>query len=400
MAQRVLLAYSGGLDTSCCIHWLARERGYEVLTFTCDLGQGEFLNPIREKALASGAVEAHVADLRAPFLEEFCFPALRAGAYYGDGYLLATALGRPLIAREMVRLAREKGATAVAHGCTGKGNDQVRFEAAVAALAPEITVIAPLREWDMKTREEEIAYLQKHNIPCEVTGEKKYSYDRNRWGNAIECGVLEDPWKAPPEEAYLCTVEPEGAPQEPARIEIGFEQGIPVSIDGRRPGAVELVQEIGRVAGAHGVGRIDVVEDRLVGIKSREVYEMPAAAVLYAAHRALEALTLSKDVRSFQAQLSARYGQLVYDGLWYSDLRSALDAFFAESQKVVQGSVRMKLSRGGAAAEGRRAGESLYEQALATYSEGDRFDHSAAEGFIKIWSLPQKSEARRGRARS
>jgi len=390
--EKVVLAYSGGLDTSVAIRWLQEERGLDVITFSADLGQGEELAPVAKRAKATGAVKVVISDLRRVFLEEFVWPAVRASATYGR-YLLTTALGRPLIAREMVRVARASGAKYVSHGCTGKGNDQVRFETVTAALSPELGVIAPLREWDLGSRDEEIEYARKHRIPIPISKARPYSYDRNLWGQAIECGVLEDPWVAPPEAAYQMTVSPEKAPGRGTKVTIEFAGGVPVGLDGRKLGSVKLVEKLNALGGRHGIGRTDVIEDRLVGIKSREVYEAPGATIIYAAHRALEEQTLSKDVAAIQPELARRYGELVYNGLWFSRLREALDAFFLEAQRNVTGTVRVKLYKGNVIPEGRKAPASLYDEDLASYTPADTFDHSAALGFIKIWSLPLRVEA-------
>ncbi|MBN1808127.1 MAG: argininosuccinate synthase [Planctomycetes bacterium] len=386
---RVVLAYSGGLDTSVAIQWLRQEKGLDVVTLSADLGQGEYLPPTRERALKNGASEAVIVDLRKPLVEEFIFPALKALAFYGEGYLLATALGRPLIARELVRYARETGADFVAHGCTGKGNDQVRFEVTAAALAPEIKVIAPLREWSLKSREEEIEYAMEHGIDIGGIDKKKiYSYDRNLWGVSVECGELEDPWNAPPEDAYLMTAGPKDAPDEPVEVVVGFKSGVPVSLDGREMDGVALIEKLNSIAGAHGVGRIDQVEDRLVGIKSREVYEAPAGVVLFSAARALQHLTLPKDLIHEARILGRRYGELVYNGLWFTALKRALDAFFSQTVRNVSGDVRVRLFKGSATVVGRRSPFALYRHSLSTYDASDSFDHSASVGFIKLWGLP------------
>jgi argininosuccinate synthase len=403
---KVVLAYSGGLDTSVCIPWLREKKGLDVVAFSADLGQGEELGRLREKALASGAVAVHVVDLKERFVTELVWPALRAGAVYGDGYRLATALSRPLIASELVRIAREEGAEAVAHGCTGKGNDQVRLEASVAALAPDLRVIAPLREWDLATREEEIDYAEAHGIPVPVTRKSPYSYDRNLWGVSIECGVLEDPWRGPPEDAYLLTKPVAEAPDGAEELEIELEGGLPVAAErapgpDERPrlGPVDLVARLNDAGARHGVGRLDVVEDRLVGIKSREVYEAPAATVLHVAHGALEAMCLPKDVLEMQRVLALRYGQLVYNGLWHSTLREALDRFFERTQEEVSGVARVRLHKGSAAVTGRWSKEPLYDKGLSTYDAGDTFDRAASEGFVRLWSLPLKVEGGRRRRR-
>ncbi len=399
--EKVLLAYSGGLDTSVCIPWLHEHYGLTVITFTADLGQGVSEGEVAERALAAGAEAADVADLREPFLTEFVFPALRAGAIYQDGYPLATALGRPLIARELVRVAQEKGCAHVAHGCTGKGNDQVRFEASILALDPSLKVIAPAREWAFASRDEQIRYARERGVPIPPLKEgAAYSIDRNLWGVSIECGdILEDPAQAPPEDAYQITVSPEEAPDEPEVLTVEFEEGVPVGLDGSTLGPVELVTELNQRGGAHGVGRLDMVEDRLVGIKSREIYEAPAATILHAAHRALEALTLSRPLRQLKEQLSRTFGQLIYDGCWHSEVREALRAFFDRSQRYVAGSVRVKLYKGQGTVLSRTSPHSLYDFGLATYGPQDEFDQTASEGFIRIWTLPLVSEARRAEAR-
>lgn len=398
--DKVLLAYSGGLDTSVCIPWLQEHYGLSVITFTADLGQGVAEKEVVERALSAGAEAAEVVDLREAFLTEFAFAALRAGAIYQDGYPLATALGRPLIARELVRVAQEKGCAYVAHGCTGKGNDQVRFEASILALDPSLRVIAPAREWTFSSRDEEIRYARDRGIPIPPLKQgAAYSIDRNLWGVSIECGdVLEDPALAPPEDAYQVTVSPEAAPSEPETLTLEFAEGVPVGLDGRSPGPIELVSELNRRGGAHGVGRIDMVEDRLVGIKSREVYEAPAATILHAAHRALEALTLGRSLRQLKDQLARTFAQLVYDGYWYSEVREALQAFFERSQRHVTGTVQVKLYKGQCTVIGRRSPYSLYDLALATYGPEDEFDREAAAGFIRIWTLPLVSEARRSQS--
>ncbi|KPJ70363.1 MAG: argininosuccinate synthase [Planctomycetes bacterium DG_20] len=393
--NKVVLAYSGGLDTSVCIHWLRHAKGLQVVTFTADLGQGVDGEILCERALASGADSAFIEDLRRPFVCDYIHRAILANAVYETGYYLTTALGRGLIAEALVRKAREESARYVAHGCTGKGNDQVRFEASIAALAPDLQVIAPVREWDLTSREAEIEYAKTQGIPIGVTVDSTYSIDRNLWGVSIECGPLEDPWAEPPAEAYLTTVDPARAPDEPAIIEVSFEAGVPVALGGERPDPVALIQQVARIGARHGVGRSDLVEDRVVGIKSREIYEAPAAAILITAHRALEALTLSREVIAFQEQVSQRYARLIYDGLWFSDLRKGLDAFLGETQRYVNGTVRLKLYKGRAAVIGRTSPNSLYDFGLATYGGGDTFRRSAAKDFIHIWSLPLRAEAKR-----
>ncbi len=392
MTQRVVLAYSGGLDTSVCIKWLHDNYDAEVITLTIDLGANDRdLQVIQEKALALGARKALVMDARELFVRYFAFPALQAGALYEGGYPLATALGRPLIAKLMVDTAREEGATAVAHGSTGKGNDQVRFDVAVAALAPEMKVIAPVREWHM-TREEEIEYAQKHNIPIPITKSSPYSLDVNLWGRSIEAGVLENPWTEPAD-VYEWTRDVKDTPDQPAYIEIGFERGLPVSLDGENMDGVALVERLNALGGEHGVGRTDQVENRLVGIKSREIYEAPAAFILHTAHRAMESLTLTKDSARFKAKVAIEYADLIYNGLWFSALHQDLAAYVASSQRHVTGVVRLKLHKGLCTVVGRQSPVSLYSFNLATYDRGDTFDHNAAVGFIKLWGLPLRTQA-------
>jgi argininosuccinate synthase len=392
--MRIVLAYSGGLDTSVAIPWLAERYGAEVVAVTLDLGQGRELEDIRERALAIGAVRAHVLDVREEFAREFILPALQAGAVYEDRYPLATALGRPLIARHLVRIAELEQAAAIAHGCTGKGNDQVRIDVSARALNPAIQVIAPARVWGM-SRPEEIAYARARGIPVPATVESPYSTDANLWGRSIECGVLEDPWAEPPEEIYTLTRNPAECPDEPAYLEIDFERGVPMRVNGVAMPLVELIGSVETIAGAHGVGRVDMVENRLVGIKSREIYEAPAAVVLGAAHRELEKLVVPRDLERLTHQVGRLYADLVYNGLWFTPTREALDAFVAKVQERVTGTVRVKLFKGACTVVGRRSPFALYEHALATYDAGDRFDHSAAEGFIKIWGLPVELAARK-----
>lgn len=393
---KIVVAYSGGLDTSVMVRWLMEKYDAEVVTATGNLGQKKELSGLREKALQTGVSKVYIQDLTQEFVEGYIFPALRAGALYENAYPMATALGRPLLARMLVDVARKEGATFVAHGCTGKGNDQVRFEVSIAALAPDLTVLAPLREWEFKSREEEIAYAAKYKIPVAATKTSPYSIDENIWGTSIECGVLEDPMVEPPADAYQCTIAPEDAPDEPEYVTIEFEQGIPVGLNGKKMDGIGLIDRLNTLGGLHGVGRIDLVENRLVGIKSREIYEAPAAVILHFAHTELERLTLEKSVFHFKSQLSREYANLVYNGLWYSPLRTALDAFIAETQKTVTGSVRLKLFKGAAAVAGRSSPYSLYNPSLATYTSDDQFDHRASEGFIKIYGLPLKTYHRVG----
>ena len=391
MGKRVVLAYSGGLDTSVIVRWLA-DRGFEVITYTADVGQGEELDEIPEKAKASGAVEAIVDDIKEEFAREYCMPLMRAGALYEGKYPLISALSRPLIAKKLVEVAHRVGADFVAHGSTGKGNDQVRFEASVWALDPDIEVLAPVREWEFKSREEEIEYAKKHGIPVVATKEKPYSYDRNLWGVAIEAGPLEDPYTEPPEDAFVITVSPERAPDEPQYVEIEFENGTPVAINGKRYGELwKLIWDLNEIAGKHGYGRIDMVENRLVGIKSREVYEAPAALLLIRAYDELESLVLDRFTYHYkQSHVKHPYAEVVYEALWFTPLREALDAFNAQIAPLVSGTVRFKLFKGSAQVVGRKSPNSLYIEDLATYSPKDAFDHKAGAAFTKVWSLPLK----------
>jgi len=392
----VVLAYSGGLDTSVAIRWLAETKGYDVVACAVDVGQAAEgdLDRIRGRALDCGAAEAVVVDAREEFARDFCFRGLAAEAVYQDRYPLVSALSRPLIAAHLVRVAEERDATAVAHGCTGKGNDQVRFEAAIGALNPELTVEAPIREWGL-SREEAVRWGTARDLPLPAASGSPYSIDENLWGRAAECGVLEDPWHAPPEEVYGRTVPVADAPEAPDEVVIGFDRGVPVSLDGRFLSPASLTTELERRAGAHGVGRLDLIEDRLVGIKSREVYEAPAAVPLLAAHRDLSDLTLERDLAKEKHALSARYAELIYNGLWYSPLRQALDAFIAEAERWVSGEVRVRLYKSTATPVGRRAPQPLYDYGLATYDDADAFDHTQARGFVALWSLPTKVWSRR-----
>jgi argininosuccinate synthase len=392
MSDAVVLAYSGGLDTSVAIRWIAEQYGLDVIALTVDVGNERDIASVAEKAQRIGAVKAITVDARADFVKYFVWPALQAGAVYEGAYPLATALARPLIAKLLVDVAREEGAAAVAHGCTGKGNDQVRFDVSVMALAPDLKIIAPVREWSM-TRDAEIEYAQMHDIPVPATLANPYSVDANLWGRSIEAGALEDPWVEPPADVYAWTMEAGQTPLEPAYVEIGFEGGIPLSLDGERLDGVTLIERLNALAGQHGVGRIDHVENRLVGIKSREIYEAPAATVIHAAHRALEGLTLGRDQVRFKEIVAAEYARLVYNGLWYSALHADLAAYVQNSQRFVTGEVRLKLAHGTCTAVGRRAPHSLYSHALATYDRGDAFDHGSAVGFIKLWGLPLKIQA-------
>ncbi len=385
--EKVVLAYSGGLDTSVLVRWLIEERGLNVVAVSADVGQPGDMESVRKKALETGAAASEVVDAREVFAREFILPALWSNALYQGSYPLATALARPLIARLQVEVAHTHGARYLAHGCTGKGNDQVRFEVAAAALDPSLEVIAPMREWKM-TREEEIEYAGRWGIPVPVTAGSPYSIDENLWGRSCECGVLEDPWNEPPEDAYEWTTSPESAPDEPRYMEIGFEAGVPVALDGERLGLVELIGALNELGGRHGIGRLDVVEDRLVGIKSREIYEAPAAVMLITAHRDLEQLTLTRETLAGKRPLEQRVAEMAYEGLWFSPLNAAITEFNRSVQERVSGTVRMKLYKGTASVVGRRSPNSLYDTGLATYDRADVFDHSAAEGFIKLWGLP------------
>jgi argininosuccinate synthase len=395
--KKCVLAYSGGLDTSVIIRWLIEQYGCEVVAFSADLGQGENLKPLRAKALKTGASKVIIKDLREEFTRDFIVPAIQANALYEGKYPLATALGRPLIAKWLVEIAQAEKADAIAHGCTGKGNDQVRFEVVTAALGPKLTCLAPVREWDLKTREQEMEYARKHRIPVQATAEKPYSLDSNMWGTSIECGVLEDPSASPPESAWQSTRSPEKAPQRAQEVEIGFTRGVPDRLNGKRMKTSALIAELNRIGARHGVGRVDMVENRLVGIKSRELYEAPAAVQLLFAHRELEALCLDREVSHFKPILENKFAELAYYGLWFSPLREAISAFMEETQKRVTGTVRLRLFKGSVTVTGRESPSSLYDAALATYDEGDQFDQTAAEGFIKIFGLPSKVQAARKR---
>ena len=392
MPEKIVLAYSGGLDTSVAIRWLKEERGYDVVALTVDVGMDRSREELQSRAMVAGASRHVWQDAQETFIRHFAFPALLAGARYQGHYTLATALSRPLIAREMVAVARDEGASAVAHGCTGKGNDQVRLDVSVQALAPDLKIVAPLREWEMD-RESEIAYAQEHAIPINVTKAIPYSIDENLWGRSVETGVLEDPWVEPPKDVYAWTKSPAEAPNDPAYVEIGFDRGLPVSLDGKTIDPVALVKRLNTLAGEHGVGRIDSVEDRLVGIKSREIYEAPAGITLLVAHEALESLTLSKEQRRLKARLAEEYAEVVYNGLWFSAHHRDLAAYIQSTQRHVTGTVRIKLHKGSAGAVGRKSPKSLYDFSLATYDKGDAFDRTAAVGFISIWGLPVRVQA-------
>jgi argininosuccinate synthase len=389
MTDKVVLAYSGGLDTSIAIKWLADKYNVDVIAFTVDIGGVADLESIKQKALKVGAIKAIVMDARKAFVNEYLFPAIQANVLYEGQYPLATALGRPLMAKLQVDVARQEGAVAVAHGSTGKGNDQVRFDVSVGALAPDLKIMAPAREWGM-TREESIAYAEKHNIPVPITVSSPYSIDENIYGRSIECGVLEDPWVEPPEDAFIWTKEIKDTPDEPEYVEVTFEKGIPVAINGETVDGITLLQRLNEQAGKHGIGRIDHIESRLVGIKSREIYEAPAGLLLIKAHKALEAMTLSRSQLRFKEIISAEYADIVYNGLWFTAHRKDLEAYINSSQRYVSGTVRMKLHKGNYLVVGRKSPYSLYDLSLATYDEGDVFDQSASPGFIHIWGLPAR----------
>ena len=394
MTDRVVLAYSGGLDTSVAIGWIGEVTGAEVIAVAADVGQGgENLEVIRARALACGAVEAEVADVKSEFADEYCLPALKANALYMDRYPLVSALSRPLIAKYLVSAARKHGATTVGHGCTGKGNDQVRFEVGIGALAPELTCIAPVRDYGM-TRDKAIEFADRAGLPIDVTKKSPYSIDQNVWGRAVETGFLEDIWNGPIEDLYAYTDNP-ATPREPDEVVVTFGAGVPVALDGRPVSMLEAIVELNRRAGAQGIGRLDLVEDRLVGIKSREVYEAPGAIALITAHAELMNVTVERDLARFTRGVEQRWGELVYDGLWFSPLKRALDGYLDEVNEHVSGDIRLTLHGGRAVVTGRRSGESLYDFALATYDTGDTFDQSLAKGFIDLWGLPSKNAAKR-----
>jgi len=391
--KKVVLAYSGGLDTSCIVKWLSLQ-GYEVVCFMADLGQGlgqgEDLNAIKARALAAGALKVYVKDLQDEFVEDFCMPSLKANAIYEGKYLLATALGRPLIAKYLVDIAHKEKACAVAHGCTGKGNDQVRIEVAVGILDSKLEIIAPVRIWEFKSREEEIEYARMHNIPIDVTKKRPYSIDRNIWGISIEAGPLEDLEQEPPEDAYIITKSPGAQSSYAKYIEVSFEKGILKEVDGKTGKLKNLINYLNEIGAMHSIGRSDMVENRLVGIKSREVYEAPAATILHLAHKELEALVLDRELAHFKDIISLKYSELVYNGLWFSPLKEALDDFVNATQKHVTGSIKLKLFKGSCVAVSRKSRHSLYKRELSTYGKEDKFDQKLAEGFIKIWGMPYK----------
>jgi argininosuccinate synthase len=387
--EKIVLAYSGGLDTSVSVKWIQEKYGYDVIALGLDVGEGKDLEAIKTKALNVGAVKAYIIDAKELLAKDYILSALKANCLYEGKYPLSSALSRPLISKLLVEVAEKEGATAVAHGCTGKGNDQVRFEVSIQALNPSLKVVAPVREWGM-TRDEEILYAQENGIPIPVDLDNPFSIDANIWGRACEAGVLEDPWAEAPEAAFDWTNPIELTPDAAEYIEIEFEQGVPVALNGEKLPLVQLIETLNEVGGKHGIGRIDHIENRLVGIKSREVYENPAALILINAHKELEFLTLTREVSQFKTQIDQQMAKIIYEGLWYSPIKPALDAFIEETQKVVSGTIRIKLFKGNHMVVGRKSDHSLYNEELATYSKGDMFDHQAAEGFIKIWGLPTK----------
>ena len=387
--KKVVLAYSGGLDTSVAVRWLV-DKGYDVVAYMADVGQGGNFSKLKKRALSAGASKVVIQDLKKEFAEDFVFKALKSGAVYESKYLLATALSRPIIAKGLVEVAKKEKAGSIAHGCTGKGNDQVRFEVTIMALAPELEIIAPLREWNMFSREEEIEYAKEKNIEIDITKKSPYSLDQNIWGISIECGVLEDPWQEPPCDAYKMTVDPKKAPNKPKYLEIEFKNGIPVKLNGKKYQAVDLIEKLNKIGGANGIGRTDLVENRLVGIKSREIYESPAGWILHKAHKELESLVLDRELLHFKEGISLKYAELVYYGLYFTPLKKALDAFIESTQKKVTGVVKVKLLKGVINIAGRKSPYSLYKKEMATYEAGDKFDRSIAEGFIKVWGMPYK----------
>jgi len=389
MKPKVVLAYSGGLDTSVAIKWFTN-KGYDVIAYMADVGQGSDFDTYRKRALKTGAVKVIIENLKDEFVKDFVFKSLKADAVYEDGYLLATALSRPIIAKGLVETAHKEKAGFVAHGCTGKGNDQVRFEVTIGALDPKLKILAPVREWELKTRQEEIEYAKKNNISIDTTKKKPYSLDVNLWGISIESGRLEDPYYMPREDIYQITKGIDKAKAEPAYVEIEFKNGVPVKLNGKTMNGVDLILKLTKIAGDAGVGRSDMVENRLVGIKSREVYEAPAGWTLYAAHKALESLVFDRELLHFKDIVALKYAELVYYGLWYTPLREALDKFIDDTQKCVNGTVKLKLHKGNCVVAGRKSPNSLYKKELATYEEGDKFDQSLAKGFIQIWGLPYK----------
>ncbi len=386
--EKILLAYSGGLDTSVSIKWLKEKFAAEVITYTADLGQKQDWKKVKEKALATGASKAYIDNLEKEFVDNYVIKGLKANALYENKYPLATALGRPLIVEKMVDIAKKENVDALAHGCTGKGNDQVRFEVGFKALAPELEVIAPLRDWEFKSREEEIEYAKENQIPVDATKSSPYSIDQNLWGVSIECGLLEDPWNEPPADAYLWTKDPHESPDNELKLEIEFKKGKPISLNGTIMDTKDIIKKLNEIGGQYGIGRIDLVENRLVGIKSHEIYETPAAEILLKAHIALEELTLDKETKQFKNMIENKYASLTYNGLWFSPLKKHLDKFIEETQQNVSGTIKLKLYKGSCTVIGRKSPYSLYNYGLATYDQNDQFDHNSAQGFINLWALP------------
>ncbi len=391
--KKVVLAYSGGLDTSVMIHWLKKKYKCKVIAFTGNMGYGKDLKDAKKRALEIGADNVYIKDLQREFVKDYVFPALKADAIYEGKYVLATALSRPLIAKKLVQVAEQEKADAVAHGCTGKGNDQVRFEVSIMASNPKLKVLAPVRDWELKTRLEEIEYAKENKIPVTASKTQVYSIDSNLWGVSIECGDLEDPWAQPPEKAYQITVSPEKAPSSPEVLKVSFEKGVPNKINGKEYNPVELIKKLNEAGGKHGVGRADLVENRLVGIKSREIYESPAAVILHTCHRELQNLTLDRETLHFKEMVALKYAELIYNGLWDSPLKEGFDGFIEKTQEYVTGTVRIKLYKGSCIVTGRKSPYSLYDKKLATYEKGDTFSHQSAEGFIQLWGLPLKVRA-------
>lgn len=388
--EKIVLAYSGGLDTSVMVKWLM-DRNYEVICYMGDVGQGADTESGKKRALEIGASKCIVGDLKKEFIEEYAFRALKTGALYQGKYNLATALSRPIIANAMLDVAKKEKASAVAHGCTGKGNDQVRFEVTFHLKAPKLKVFAPVREWELKTREAEIDYAKKHKIPIEQTKKKLYSIDLNLWGISIEGGDLEDPWVEPKDDTYITITKPENAPDKAEYVTVSFSKGTPISINGEKYASVDLVKKLNKIGAKHGVGRVDMVEDRLVGIKSREVYEAPSSEILYSAHKALEELVLDRETKKFKEVMAYKYADIIYNGLWFTPMKEAIDAFCDVTQKDVEGDVKLKLYKGKVSVCGRKSKKSRYKMELATYGEGDVFDQSLAKGFIDLWAMPYKN---------
>jgi argininosuccinate synthase len=397
--KKIVLAYSGGLDTSVILKWLKEQYQCDIIAFAADLGQGEELDPVREKGMKTGASKVYIDDLREEFVRDFVFPMLRANAVYEGAYLLGTSIARPLIAKRQVEIAREEGAFAISHGATGKGNDQVRFELTAFALEPEIQVIAPWREWDFDSRQALIAYAEKHGIPVPVTAEKPYSMDRNLLHISFEGGILEDPWSAPPKDMFVLTVDPEDAPEEPTVIEVTYEKGNPVAVDGVPMGPVQLLEHLNEIGGANGVGRVDMVENRYVGIKSRGVYETPGGTILHAAHRAVESITMDRDVMHLRDGLVPRYAELVYNGYWYAPERQMLQTAIDESQENVTGTARLKLYKGNCMVTGRKSPVSLYDPEIATFESDTVYNQADATGFIRLNALRLRVRARLNKAK-